>query len=324
MLNKKTIKTFLQILGPLIFIYILFQIDYSVLSGELRNINLSLLFFAFGLMILETIIRSFRWRIILSSLKLQVSIADSISLCWLGSFVGIITPGRLGEVIKVYFLKDKGCDSFRSLFSIIIDRAVDVMVLLFLSAMIALFFLKSIGVYVVITGVMLLTGIIFIFLLIDERSWVNKIFSKIIQKVVPIDLNNYSRFTFGKLWQGIKGTDKKDIIYFIFYLILSWLLYFYSRYVIALSLGLKLSFMDIVIVSVSIAIVSILPISVAGLGTREAAVIYIFVLFGLNKEIALLFSLLIFTINIISVSFGLIPYVKEMALINKAKKYESK
>ncbi len=96
--------------------------------------------------------------------------------------------------------------------------------------------------------------------------------------------------------------------------------YFLARYVIALSLGLPLSFFDVALISVLMAIVTFLPISIAGLGTREAAVVYLFSLFGLDKETAVLFSLLIFTIDILTISFGIIPYFRESALINKIKK----
>ncbi|MBU1255770.1 flippase-like domain-containing protein, partial [Patescibacteria group bacterium] len=104
------------------------------------------------------------------------------------------------------------------------------------------------------------------------------------------------------------------------YLIISWFVYFSARYAIALSLGLNLSFIDITIISSSMALMSILPISIAGLGTREATAIYFFSLFSLSKESALLFSLLVFTTDILVVSFGLIPYLKENFSIKNIKK----
>ncbi len=162
-------------------------------------------------------------------------------------------------------------------------------------------------------------GIIFVFMLINPDSYLHKLFGKVIQKIIPVDFNDYNKFTFKKFWQGVKGLKKKEVFYFIVYLIIGWLLYFCSRYVVARAMGLNLSFLDIAIVSVLSAVVSILPISVAGIGTREATIIFVFSLFGINKEAAVLFSLLIFTINILSVAFGFIPYTKESALVSKVK-----
>jgi len=321
--NRK-IKIFLQILGPLIFIYILSKIDYQILFEEIKLLKWYFLVLAAGLMIFEIVVRSLRWRTILLSLNINISKLSSIKLHWLGIFIGIITPGRFGELIKVYFLKKRSYNIFRSFFSIILDRTIDILILLFFGLLIFFFFLKDIGIYIIPFGLILLLVIIFIFLLIDQRSYLHKLFGRFVQKILHVEFKNYSRFTFSKFWQGIKGLKKKDVIYFFIYLIVSWCLYFLVRYVIALSLGLDLSFINISIISILVAIVTILPISIAGLGTREAAVIYLFSLFGLSKEMALLFSLLILTIDILTISFGLIPYLKESALINKVKSYEFK
>jgi len=320
MLASNKVKYFLQTLGPIIFIYILFQIDYQLLFEEIKLLKWPFLILATFFMIFEIAIKSLRWQCILSSLGIMISKGKCLNLHWLGIFVGTITPGRLGELIKIYFLKNKGYSAFRSFFSVILDRIIDIFVLLFFGFLIFIFFLRDIGTYMIILSIIFLLIIILIFLLFDQRSWLNKFFGKTIQKIFPVDFKNYSRFTFSKLWKGIKSLEKKQVIYFLIYLSIGWLFYFSSRYFIALSLGLDLSFVNISIISILVAIVTILPISVAGLGTREAAVIYLFGLFSLTKETALLFSLLIFTIDILAVSFGLIPYLKESFLIKNIKK----
>ncbi len=319
-MSKKKIKIFFQILGPLIFIYILFKIDYQLFFKEISLLKWYFLILAIGLKIFEIVIRSLRWKIVLSSLNINISKIKCVNLHWLGTFVGIITPGRFGELIKVYFLKNKGYSSFRSFFSVILDRIADILILLFFGILIFFFFLKDVGIYVISIGLFLLLVIVFIFLLMDQKNYFNKLFSRLIGKFFSIDFKDYSHFTFSKLWKGIKGLKKKEVIYFFIYLIISWLVYFLARYAIALSLDLKLSFIDIAIISSSMALVSILPISIAGLGTREATAIYFFSLFNLSKEAALLFSLLVFTIDIFVVSFGLVPYLRENFFIKNIKK----
>lgn len=320
--SKKKFKIFLQILGPLIFVYILTKIDYNLLLKEVKLFKWHFLIFALGLMVLEIIIRTLRWQIVLSSLDISLSFKEGIALHWLGLFIANITPGHLGEVIKVYFLKNKGYSAFRSLFSIVLDRIADISVLLFFGLLIFIFFLESIGLYILIIGIFLVAGIIFVCLLLNQKSFIHKFFSKIIQKIFSVDFNKYGRLSLNRFWQGIKKLKKEAIVAFLSYLTISWFLYFLCRYVIAQALGLPLTFIDIIIISTVVAIVCILPISIAGIGTREATMIYLFSFFGLNKEVAVLFALLISAINIISVSFGLIPYLKESALINKIKKQD--
>jgi len=61
-------------------------------------------------------------RPILTALAIKLTAAKAISLYWLGTFIGVITPGRVGELVKVYFLKNRGESGFRSFFSVLLDE----------------------------------------------------------------------------------------------------------------------------------------------------------------------------------------------------------
>lgn len=327
-MKSKHAKIIFRLLGPLIFIYILLQIDYRSLFQVVKSIKWLYLLLALVLILLEFLIKTLRWRVVLSSLGIFVSRICSLNLCWIGDFVGTITPGKVGELIKIYFLKNRGYSVFRSFLSIILEKIINVLTILFFGLLIYFFFLREIGFYITIISIILVIGVIFLFLLANHQillanhqSIIYKIFGKFIQKIIP---ENFNRFTIKNLWHGVKEMNKKEIFYFIFYLSVSWSLYFYSRYMIARAIGLNLSFVNIFVISIVVTVVAILPISVAGMGTREAAIIYLFTLFNLSKETAVLFSLLIFATNTIIVSFGVIPYLKESILISKVKKIDDK
>ena len=306
-------------MGPLVFLYILSKIDYQFLFEEIKLLKWHFLILAVGLMIFKITFKALRWRIILLSLNVSISKISALNLYWSGALTGLATPGHFGELIKVYFLKNRGHNVFHSFFSLILDRIIDILTLLIFGFLIFLFFLKNIGVYVISLGLIFLFIIIFIFLILDQRTFLHKVFNKLFQRFLPVDFSDYSRFSFSKFFKGLKDLKKKEVFYFFAYLIIGWFFYFLSRYLVALSLGLDLSFMTITAISILVAIITALPISIAGLGTREAAVIYFFSLFGLNKEIAVLFSLLIFTVDILVISLGLIFYLRELSLINKVK-----
>ena len=311
MLSKKTIKFILHLIGPLIFLYIIFQIDYSALLETIKIVRIPLLSLSFILMVLEIIIKSWRWETILAALSIHIAKIKSVELFWLGVFVGVVTPGRTGELIKVYFLKNKGYDIFRSFFSIILDRIIDIVFLLFLGVLIFIFYLQAIGTYLFLFASIFLLLITIILTSINKESRTHQFLNHFIKIVIPFDLDNYNRFTFNKFWRGVSGLKVKDILFFIIYLLIGWLLYLLSRYAIALSIGLELSFISIITIFVSVAIVSALPVSIAGLGTREAVIIYFFNISGFSLETALAFSLLVFVIDLVVASLGLIPYLKE-------------
>lgn len=319
-MNKK-IKILLHLLGPAIFIYILFQIDFGLLGKELLNVNIIFLILAAFFVAVQIATRAQKWRVILLGTDISLKRIKAVNLYWLGTFVGIITPGKLGELIKVYFLKNKGYNGLKSFLSVLFDRIADVLILLLFGFLIFVFFLREIGIYISVISIAILFLLIVIFMLINKKSFLHKIFFKFLKRFSPlINIEKYDNYSFSQFFKNLRKIKKRFFLSFIFYLLISWFFYFVARYCISLSMGLGLSFLDISIISVLTAIVTMLPVSVAGLGTREAAVIYLFSLFSLNKETALLFSLLIFTIDLIVVSFGLIPYLKESFLIKDIKK----
>jgi len=128
---KKT-KIFLHLLGPAVFIYILTQINFGFLKEKLLAVNVRFLVLSVILVIVQIALRGLKWRTALAGLGINLGGFGAINLYWLGTFIGAATPGRLGELAKVYFLKEKGYSAFRSFFSVFFDRLTDVLTLLFL------------------------------------------------------------------------------------------------------------------------------------------------------------------------------------------------
>jgi uncharacterized protein (TIRG00374 family) len=59
------------------------------------------------------------------------------------------------------------------------------------------------------------------------------------------------------------------------------------------ALGIKLSFWDYMTVVPTIAAVTCIPITPSGLGTREGATIYLFLVFGVSQASAFMLSILV-------------------------------
>ena len=75
----------------------------------------------------------------------------------------------------------------------------------------------------------------------------------------------------------------------------------FSPYFIVLALGLDVSLFYIFLFIPIVTIIEILPISILGLGSRDAAIILLFALIGINKENAFAISFLLLILKIIPV-----------------------
>jgi uncharacterized protein (TIRG00374 family) len=100
---------------------------------------------------------------------------------------------------------------------------------------------------------------------------------------------------FGEFYSGLellKGR-KEHLFAAISVGILSWLVAGIGCYLIALSLSLNISYWYVLISVAISSLIAILPISISGLGTREATFIFLFSIINIVPEEAVSFSLLI-------------------------------
>ncbi|GAH55102.1 unnamed protein product, partial [marine sediment metagenome] len=91
--------------------------------------------------------------------------------------------------------------------------------------------------------------------------------------------------------------------------LVTYAIFFSQCYLLALSLNLSLSFLDIAVYMAVANLVVLIPVSIAGIGTRDATLIALFSLQGVSAEAALSYSLLVlFTFYICGAAMGAIAW----------------
>lgn len=288
-------KKLYRLIGIFILIVILLKIDREKTLFQFSRLN----FFHFALISLlilpEVFIKACRWRMLLKIQKIDYTLYDSFVSYLGGIFAGIITPGRVGEATRALYLKeDKGVSYTEGLASIFVDRLFDLYLLFLLSGIGILFFFRpgnSKSVFLVLS--------FFLFSVITAIFFLNK---NIAEKIAKAGYNSMASGFDNKLFGGrfrfffgeVKKITSHRIVMPFFLTVCVYVLYFYQCYLLAGLASIKITFLAVVsFVSIS-TIVSLLPITILGLGTREACIIYLFSLIGINSENAMVFSFLLF------------------------------
>ncbi|MCC6628344.1 MAG: flippase-like domain-containing protein [Chloroflexi bacterium] len=75
------------------------------------------------------VVRAARWRVILRDLGIRVGHGLATRLYAIGLYLGTITPGQAGDAVKAWFLRRRGESLAVSLLSCVLDRLFDVLVL---------------------------------------------------------------------------------------------------------------------------------------------------------------------------------------------------
>ena len=120
-------------IGVIILIIILNNINFSDLLNILINIKIEYCLFAILLTIPFFLVKIFRWSYILKNVGININFYKSTLIYGAGLFAGMVTPGHLGELIRGVFLSKKGYDLSLSISTVILERFLDLLLLIILS-----------------------------------------------------------------------------------------------------------------------------------------------------------------------------------------------
>ncbi len=304
----RKMKKCYHLIGILILLVIFSRVDFQRILTNFSRVNI-LRLVLINLLILPAIfIKAMRWFYLLRLQGIDYSIRDSVISYMGGIYAGIVTPGRAGEAIKAVYLKaDKGISFAEGMASVVIDRLFDLYLLFLLGAVGILSFLTIKGYGYSVLFLFLAVLVIIVPFVLFNKSILEKaariIYEAFVSKIDKSIFENQ----FKNFLSAVKKITGKRIYPAFILTVLSHFFYFSQCYLLARIMSINITFV-MVISFLSIAtLVSILPITMWGFGTREATLIYCFSSIGLGAESAIAYSFLLFTsFYIIS---GLISFV---------------
>lgn len=286
-MKKPRVKTMLKVAGSIAILWLMIRLipwDMAEFSRVFRQMHLS--WFALSLtgVLLVLGIKSVRWNLLLAHEQCAYPKWNSF-VAYMASFtIGLITPGRLGEISRLYYVREEAKISFYAGFkTLIVDRIFDFAMLVWFGTTGMLFFYKLLGDmngagYLLITGFAMLAGWGLIYLILNK--FVKKDTAKIGLRFIRESWNGM--FQPAMLWPWLLTL----VAYFVFYV---------ANYWIFKSIGIHLSLIDIGFILSLMSLATLIPITLAGFGTREASLVFLLSFYAVNPEVAIVFSLLQFT-----------------------------
>lgn len=284
----------------IIFFIVLFKkISINELMNAIASINLYYFLLSILLVPLLYIIRTYRWSILLKSVEINRPFIELLRVLIIGVFYGLITPGRIGEMARAYYLDEK---KSVTLSTILMEKLIDILSLTILSCLTLIFFFHEYTLlsYTIIVGALAAVLSIYLF--------INKDLIAIFVKPLKIKYNDVQRYTdsFLKLRRDRGALIKTITLAFIYYFI---------NYILAILILYSFGAKTFAVVTLPLIILmGNFPITLSGLGVRESIAAICFVLVGESGSNGVLFSLLLFlTITLMP---GIIGY---LLLLRKGK-----
>jgi len=282
-------KKIVPVIGLFILIYLVIDIGPEKIIATFLKISPIYIFIAAALTFPRLLIRNTQWQLLLKKQKIQVSFLKSLKIFLIGYFYGSVTPGYLGQMIRIPYMKDATKEPLGKLFvNSTIETAVHGM---------SLYIMMLIGAFLVADqypeiffGACIFVGtsvLIYAFFIKKERG--EKTFHFLIKLFIP------KRFA-GHMDQFVDTfyNDFPRIRDYILPFLLgipAWIIIYSQIYIMGISLDIEVPYFLFLVLYPIANIIAFIPISAAGLGTREATLVFLFSLYGVAPEKAVVLSL---------------------------------
>lgn len=294
--TRSIYKAALRLIGVALLGWLLARLGLDRVAAILARVDLRLALAAALLLIPQIALKTVRWQQILAAQGIRYPFRLAFSAYLVSLLAGLVTPGRVGEFTKVVSVcKECSVSTGLALSGVLADRVLDLGVV----ALVGGLGLLRLGRFSVVWLVISLLLVVFpVYLFLSERGYTHL-------AQTSARLGRWGAAVFApdgwvaQMRQGLLSLRGQVLAMVGLTTILAYGLYFLQAYWLAESMGLRLDFVSISYAVALGGLVSLLPISISGLGTREAVIVTYLGRLGIPAEQAVSLSLLIFSASYI-------------------------
>jgi uncharacterized protein (TIRG00374 family) len=299
-MNRKRLLDLAKVIVSLVLIVLLLrEIGWQETLAKLLQVHPGYLLAALVVALLGVVVRAYRWQILLSALEVEVPLGQLIALYFIGFlFTNVLPTGFGGDPIRMYELSRYTHRTAESAGTVLADRFFGLIVLQAMAVVALAFGYPLVESWMIAFTVLLFVGsLLSVWLLLNRRLWQSlgerlKPLASLGQKQEPV-LKGLKRFYESLHGYNIAAVGKTLGVSLVFNISLITM-----NYLLGLSLGARISIWYYFLFVPITSIVTILPVSFAGLGVREGAYVFLFTQAGMPRETALSLSLLVYVISI--------------------------
>lgn len=263
----------------IILIILFYKINLYEVISIFSSANIIFLAISMFFVLLLYLIRTYRWEILLNSIGVHRSFVDLFKVLMIGTFYGLFTPGKVGELGRAYHLAEK---KSATISTILVEKLIDIVVLIVASILtINIFFYdyKFFKYFILACAI----GTLAFSLAMMNKRFISMCAKPLKIKEDDVSLYVYSFLLLLKDRQAIYKTTLLAIVYYL------------VAYIFAYFLLLSLNIGSLGIIALPIIILmGNVPVTISGVGVRESVGAACFVMLGMSSAEGLSFSMLLF------------------------------
>jgi len=295
-------KNIIKLIITIILFYLLFRhVDFTLLLQLLVNSHGGWIFVALLMQLISTYVAAYRWFKISQLLLFKERLSFYVQSYFKGSFFNQVLPSSIGgDAVRMLDLTNKKYDKKEAFFAVFVDRVIGLVGLLVLNLLASLLFFGTFEknfsmliIFITLGGILSFTALFHFHRIsfLAKYKYLN-LFVRLANRLNKLYASRALLF---------KHIGISIVVHFFSIL---------TMYGLSLSLSLDLSFQTLLIAVPPVFLLTIVPISLAGWGVREGAMVGIFMLVGADQTRVLAMSLLYGLLLIISALPGSYFWIK--------------
>lgn len=292
--SKHRWKKLLKLCGPLLFIVFFIKVvDSRATLNLLKEVRIEIVLLSILLFPIVNAAPTFRWWVICRHAGMTASFGGLFQVYYISWFLSALPMSGVMPLSKIIYLSEDGEPAGKSLVSITLDKLFDMIGLLFFGLFGFIYFPGILIENRLLVG--LGSGVLLILctaLAFRKKIWKGS--GKLFKRFANKRLRQFGRNFEADLTNFWSGFNVKFFALILGISIAIGLLRSLVLYILAISLNIYVSFGLIVACRALIGIANVIPVTISGLGTRDAILLLTLPLAGISKEAALALGLIAF------------------------------
>jgi glycosyltransferase 2 family protein len=262
----------------LILAAIYYKIDIARLGRVLANADPNYLLLSLAMVVPLTMLTAWRLQI-LAPARAHIGLAEATRLILVASVLNMILPSKMGDIAKAWFMRSENARGSLTLSLVIFEKTADMLSLLFWCALGLLFYPRKDEIFWILT-VVVIAGFIFGILLLASRSLADFVFT--LGRIDPPQdrfgvANKLRALAAGwKEMQEFFWSDKQRVLAVSTMSIFIWFLHLLQIWLFIFALRASAPFVANLGLAPLALLAGLLPLTFAGIGTRDAALIVLY------------------------------------------------
>ncbi len=287
----------IRLIGPALLVLVVWRLDdKAALWDALKSADVSLVALAIVLNVPVVHFKVARWRDLLGARGHRYPLGRSYAAVLSSLYLGMLTPGRVGDVLRVQYVKREIDVPYADGLAVtIMDRFCDLYVLAAVAALGTVHFTRALD-----SNLASLSWLAVAVALLAPTLFLFEGFGELLARMLR-RLTVRWHASLSALLEALRALVGRAFLIAMLLTAASFAINYVQGWMIARAIGVDLGFIDVAALLSITSLLGLMPISVSGVGVRELFLAIVFPALGFVAAQGVAFGLLVFACNYLAI-----------------------